>query len=96
VLPISDRHTAHGAEVAAELRELGVRVEVDWRSESIGKKVRDAELGRFPYMLVIGDREQESGEVAVRSHRGGELGTMGLAEFADRVHSDERQAEDDS
>ncbi|HEX2096686.1 MAG TPA: threonine--tRNA ligase, partial [Solirubrobacterales bacterium] len=93
VLPISDRHTPHGANVAAELREQGVRVEVDWRSESIGKKVRDAELGRYPYMLVVGDREEESGEVAVRSHKGGELGTMRLAEFADRVHSEERQEE---
>jgi threonyl-tRNA synthetase len=91
VLPISDRHVSHGATVAAELRELGVRVEVDWRSESIGKKVRDAELGRYPYMLVVGDREEESGEVAVRSHQGGEIGTMRLAEFADRVHSEERE-----
>ncbi|HYP55807.1 MAG TPA: threonine--tRNA ligase [Solirubrobacterales bacterium] len=96
VLPISDRHTSHGAVVAAELRELGVRVEVDWRSESIGKKVRDAELGRYPYMLVVGDREEESGEVAVRSHKGGELGTMRLAEFAERVHSEERQEEGDA
>jgi threonyl-tRNA synthetase len=91
VLPISDRHCPHGAEVAVELRELGVRVEVDWRSESIGKKVRDAELGRYPYMLVVGDREEESGEVAVRSHMGGELGAMALAEFADHVHAEERQ-----
>ena len=96
VLPISDRHSEHGGQVAAELRDLGVRVEVDWRSESIGKKIRDAELGRYPYMLVVGDREQESGEVAVRSHKGGELGTMDLAAFAERVHSEERQAEDGS
>jgi threonyl-tRNA synthetase len=96
VLPISDRHIEHGGKVAAQLRDLGVRVEVDWRSESIGKKIRDAELGRFPYMLVVGDREEESGEVAVRSHKGGELGTMDLAEFAERVHSEERQAEDGS
>jgi threonyl-tRNA synthetase len=94
VLPISDRHTEHGGKVAAQLRDLGVRVEVDWRSESIGKKIRDAELGRFPYMLVVGDREEESGEVAVRSHKGGELGTMDLGEFAEQVHSEERQAED--
>jgi len=93
VLPISDRHVGHGAKVAAELRELGVRVEVDWRSESIGKKVRDAELGRYPYMLVVGDREEESREVAVRSHRAGEVGTMALAEFAERVHSEERRQE---
>ncbi|HEU5141821.1 MAG TPA: threonine--tRNA ligase, partial [Solirubrobacterales bacterium] len=91
VLPISDRHVEHGAKVTQGLRELGVRVELDRRSESIGKKVRDAELGRYPYMLVVGDREEESGEVAVRSHRDGEQGTMRLAQFADRVHTEESQ-----
>ncbi|HWM62758.1 MAG TPA: threonine--tRNA ligase [Solirubrobacterales bacterium] len=89
VLPISDRHLAHAETVVAGLRERGVRVEVDRRSESIGKKIREAELGGYPYMLVVGDREQESGEVAVRSHKAGELGTMGLDEFARRVHSEE-------
>jgi threonyl-tRNA synthetase len=89
VLPISDRHVDHGATVATELRELGVRVELDRRSESIGKKVRDAEIGRFPYMLVVGDREQETGRVAVRAHRDGELGDMSLPEFADLVHREE-------
>ncbi len=89
VLPISDRHVEHGVEVAAKLRELGVRVEVDRRSESIGKKVRNAEIGRNPFMLVVGDREEETGEVAVRSHRDGELGSMSLAEFAALVHREE-------
>ena len=63
----------------AELREAGVRVAADERSESVGKKIRDAELGRYPYMLVVGDREQEAGEVAVRSHEEGELGAMPVA-----------------
>ena len=58
---------------------------VDERSESVGKKIRDAELGRYPYMLVVGDREQEAGAVAVRSHEEGELGAMPVAEFAARV-----------
>ena len=92
VLPISDRHVEFGDRVASELRELGVRVEVDRRSESIGKKVRDAEIARNPYMLVVGDREEESGEVAVRSHAEGELGAMALAAFADLVHRAERVA----
>jgi threonyl-tRNA synthetase len=89
VLPISDRHVEFGVRVAAELSELGVRVEVDRRSESIGKKVRNAEIGRFPYMLVVGDREEEAGEVAVRSHRDGELGAMSLPDFAALVHREE-------
>ncbi len=92
VLPISDRHVEFGAKVTAELRELGVRVELDRRSESIGKKVRDAELGRNPFMLVVGDREEESGEVAVRSHAEGELGTMTLPAFAELVRQEEGKA----
>src|ERR1044072_5239960 len=92
VLPISDRHVAFGEEGTAKLRDLCVRGELDRRSGAIGKKVRDAELGRNPYMLVVGDREQESGEVAVRSHAEGELGTMDLAAFADLVHHVEEEA----
>ena len=72
VLPVADRHVAYAREVAAELREAGVRVQVDERSESVGKKVHDAEAAKLPYMLVLGDREQQAGAVSVRSHeRGG-------------------------
>jgi threonyl-tRNA synthetase len=85
VLPISDRHNEYGRRAMTELRELGVRVAVDDRSESIGKKVRDASIGRYPYMLVVGDREEEAHEVAVRSHEEGELGEMALADFAGRI-----------
>jgi threonyl-tRNA synthetase len=88
VLPVSDRHNPYAERVAAELREAGVRVALDGRSESVGKKIRDAELGRFPYMLVVGDREQEAGAVAVRSHEQGELGAMQAAEFAARVRGE--------
>jgi threonyl-tRNA synthetase len=87
VLPVSDRHNAYADRVAVELREAGVRVETDDRSESVGKKIRDAELGRYPYMLVVGDREEEAGAVAVRSHEEGELGAMPVAAFAERVRS---------
>jgi threonyl-tRNA synthetase len=89
VLPISDRHLAYGEGVAERLREQGVRVEVDRRSESIGRKVRDAELGRTPFMLVVGDKEEESGGVAVRSHERGELGTMGTVEFAETIRREQ-------
>ncbi len=87
VLPVSDRHNEYANRVAAELREAGVRVGLDERTESVGKKIRDAELGRYPYMLVVGDREAEAGAVAVRSHEDGELGAMAVAEFADRVRA---------
>jgi threonyl-tRNA synthetase len=88
VLPISDRHNPYGQRAYEALRELGVRVALDDRSESIGRKVRDAALGRYPYMLVVGDREEENGAVAVRSHAEGELGEMSFAEFADRIKAE--------
>src|SRR4029077_10829787 len=84
VLPISHRHNEYARRAHDELRALGVRVAIDDRSESVGKKIRDASLGRYPYMLVVGDREQENGGVAVRSHADGDVGEMGLAEFAKR------------
>jgi threonyl-tRNA synthetase len=89
VLPISDRHNDYGARAFAELRELGVRVALDDRSESVGKKIRDAStIGLYPYMLVVGDREEENGAVAVRSRSDGDLGEMSLAEFAARVEAE--------
>ncbi len=88
VLPISDRHNEFARGAEEELRGAGVRVAIDDRSESIGKKIRDAAIGRYPYMLVVGDREQEAGAVAVRSHAEGELGEMGLSEFAARVKAE--------
>ncbi len=89
VLPVSDRHNEYAAKVAAELREAGVRVAIDERSESVGKKIRDAELGRYPYMLVVGDREQEGGTVSVRSHEQGELGAMPVTGVAEAVYTAE-------
>jgi threonyl-tRNA synthetase len=82
VLPVADRHLAYAGEVAAALRDEGVRVQVDERSESVGKKIRDAELAKAPYMLVVGDREQDARSVAVRSHDRGDLGSVDLGEAA--------------
>jgi threonyl-tRNA synthetase len=73
---------AYAREVEAQLREAGLRVEVDERSESISKKIRDGELRKVPYMLVVGDEEQGAGRVAVRRHREGDKGTVPVAEFA--------------
>ena len=81
VLPVTDRNADFGQEVLEDLRSRGVRAEIDSRSESVGRKIRDAELGRFPFMLVVGDREQEAGEVSVRSHESGELGAMDVERF---------------
>jgi threonyl-tRNA synthetase len=92
VLPISDRHNEYAAGTVARLVAAGVRADVDDRSESIKRKVRDAELGRYPYMLVVGDREMEGGEVAVRSHVDGELGKMTVDEFAARLAAEAGEA----
>lgn len=81
IVPVSDKHLEYARRVAEDLRAEGARVSVEERSESVGKKIRAAELGRFPYMLVVGDREQEAGEVAVRSHEDGELGSMSVEKF---------------
>jgi threonyl-tRNA synthetase len=62
-----------------------VRTELDDRTESVGRKIRDAELRKIPYMLVIGDREAQEGTVAVRRHREGDEGSVPVAEFAARV-----------
>jgi threonyl-tRNA synthetase len=89
VLPISDRHNDYARRAFEQLRELGVRVAVDDRSESVGKKIRDAAtIGRYPYMLVVGDREEEAEAVSVRSHEAGDLGEMKLADFASRVETE--------
>jgi threonyl-tRNA synthetase len=85
VLPISDRHVDAARAVGAELRAGGVRAEVDERTESVGRKIRDAELRKLPYMLVIGDREAQDGSVAVREHGRGDAGSMPIADFVARL-----------
>jgi threonyl-tRNA synthetase len=85
VLSIADRHVAYAAETVATLREAGVRVDLDDRSESIGRKVRDAELRKIPLMLVVGDREAETGTVSVREHGAEEASAVAVAELAARV-----------
>jgi threonyl-tRNA synthetase len=85
ILPVADRHVEPARALEATLRERGFRTRVDERSESVGRKIRDAELARAPYMLVLGDREVESGQVAVRAHDGGDLGAMSVEQFGERL-----------
>jgi threonyl-tRNA synthetase len=85
LLPVADRHVGYARDVEAALRAKGLRARVDERSESVGRKIRDAELSRAPYMLVLGDKEQESGAVSVRSHEEGDIGAMGLEDFGQRI-----------
>jgi len=81
VLPISDKFGEYAEKVAKELRYEGIRAEVDDRNEKIGKKIRDTELMKVPYMLVVGEKEMNEGMVAVRKHGEGDKGTMPLQEF---------------
>ncbi len=84
VLPIADRHAAYGEAVGARLRAAGARVEVDARSEKIGHKIREAEMQKIPYCLVVGDREVQGETVSVRGRGGRDLGGMPVAAFLDQ------------
>jgi threonyl-tRNA synthetase len=88
VLPISDRHLEYASRVNSRLAEAGLRVEVDDRTESVGRKIRDAELRKIPYMLVVGDRESERDEVGVRQHGSGDAGAVSVKAFAQRVQAE--------
>ena len=88
VLPVTDRALDYADKVAGELNAQGIRVEVDARSEKIGKKIREATLGKIPYMLVVGDRDIENETVSVRTRGGEDLGAMSRADFAARVLDD--------
>jgi threonyl-tRNA synthetase len=83
VLPITDRVNEYAESVARSLREVGLRVEVNERSDKIGAKIRNAQLQKIPFMLVLGDREMEEGKVAVRERAKGDIGAMTLEEFRD-------------
>ena len=85
VVPISDRHHDAAEATRAQLMQAGVRVETDVRAESVGKRIRDGELAKIPYLLIIGDREAEAGQVSVRGRHGEDVGAMGVADFAARV-----------
>ncbi len=88
LIPITDRHVAYAREVAAKLREAGLRVEVDDGSERMQAKIRKAQLQKIPYMLVVGDKEVEQGTVAVRLRSGKNLGPMTLEAFLRKVQED--------
>jgi threonyl-tRNA synthetase len=81
ILPITDRANAFATEVAARAKVLGLRAELDSRNESLKAKIREAQLAKVPYMLVIGDREAEAGTVSVRHRHRGDLGVQELGTF---------------
>jgi threonyl-tRNA synthetase len=85
VLPISDRHLAYGAAVRDQLKAGGLRADLDERQEKIGYKIREAQLQKVPYMLVVGDRESSEGTVSVRERTGGDQGPSSVSDFVAKV-----------
>ena len=85
LLPIADAHVEYAKEVKEKLEDVGIRVELDSRNEKIGYKIREAQLQKVPYMLVLGDKEKEAHSVGVRSRKDGDIGAMDLDEFIAKV-----------
>ncbi len=82
ILPISEKFNDYAYEVKRQLEDADIRVSVDDRNEKIGRKIRDNELKRIPYMLIVGEKEQENGEVSVRKQGEGDKGSVKIANFA--------------
>ncbi|MFR8530053.1 MAG: threonine--tRNA ligase, partial [Anaeromassilibacillus sp.] len=85
ILPIAERHHEYAAKLEKALTDAGLRVENDLRSEKIGYKIREAQLHKIPYMLVVGDKEMEEGNLSVRSRKDGDLGAMTLESFIEKA-----------
>ena len=88
VLPISDKYNDYAKQVADALNAKDVRVEVDYRGEKIGKKIRDAEVQKIPFMIVVGEKEQADGTISVRRHTQGDLGQMTVEALAAAVNDE--------
>ena len=85
IMPIADRHHDYAREIYQQLRRQMIRVELDNRNEKIGFKIREAEVQKVPYMLIIGDKEIEKQQIAVRHKGEGDLGAMEIANFVSRI-----------
>lgn len=93
VLPISDKHMDYAGKVLEALSEAGIRAELDGRAEKIGYKIREAQLKKVPYMLVVGAKEEEEGLVSVRSRFGGDEGQKTLQVFINEICEEIRTKE---
>ena len=91
VLPISDNFIEYGNEVVGKLREVGIRCEIDNRSEKIGYKIREARNERVPYMIIVGEQEKAHGNISLRSREGGDEGSTSLEEFIIRVQKEVKE-----
>src|SRR6056297_99914 len=91
VLPISEDYAEYADNVASQLKDIGLRVETDHRSEQIGSKIRDAETSKIPYMIIVGSDEQEAETVSVRRHKQGDIGTFSLKDFIYKLDEEVEQ-----
>ena len=91
VLPISDSFMEYGHEVIDKLRKYGIRCEIDNRSEKIGYKIREARNERVPYMIIVGEKEKNNGNISLRSRDMGEEGSTSLEEFITRVLKEDQE-----
>jgi threonyl-tRNA synthetase len=89
VMPITDRNRSYAEHVAQKLSGAGLRVETDLRSEKIGYKIREAQMQKIPYMLVLGDKETENGTITVRKRSGGDQGAMNIDDFIAAVKEEQ-------
>ena len=90
ILPIADRFHAYAKEVCQELSDAGIRCELDERAEKIGFKVREAQLDKVPYMIIVGQKEMDAGEISVRSRDVGDMGSIGVEQFIERLNAEAR------
>ena len=88
VLPISDKYNEYAEALSEELKNVDIRTSVDSRNEKIGRKIRDAEVSKIPFMLIVGEQEAESGTVSVRKHGHGDIGTMSKEQFAEFIRTE--------
>jgi threonyl-tRNA synthetase len=87
IIPIADRHLEYAREIETELKGCGIRVQVDDRSERMNLKIREAQMNKVPYMLVIGDKEIASSRISLRLRNGEDAGSAAIADFINRVKS---------
>lgn len=85
MLPISDKYLVYSKDIVSKLKEKGFRVEIDDRAEKIGFKIREAQLEKVPYMLILGEKESDSGKLSVRSRDLGEIGEMSFEDFSQKL-----------
>jgi threonyl-tRNA synthetase len=88
ILPISEKHMDYALQVKKSLQEAGLRVELDERNEKIGYKIREAQVQKLPYMLIVGDKEAENNTISVRTREKGDIGQSSIEDFVKEVISE--------